>query len=351
MSGAYLGDPAKANRLQAARKKAGFKSGRAAALHFGWSASTYCSHETASRFLQDETAKIYAAAFDVKVKWLLRAEGEGPPVDSVRAAQFRNRIERKADWVKNDPAASSGRRLRLARRLAGFRSTTAAAKATGLMRTTLSAHETGQNSVSDKMARLYGEAFGVSAQWLTTGKLPSGYAPEIERQLPSIIDTYGESDKLAMASLGHLLPSINPTSRVRKIVPPVRSAAQKKVKTDLVPEISGRHLFGHLESGSLADAPQEHVWSFPHRYVAEVLGGHLPATIIVALGSEVGGFDRADRIIVDTSARIAIAGETFVLVDRYGNFDLVKPQAGPLFTQQHSRWSILGKKIGRVTSR
>jgi len=282
---------------------------------------------------------------------LLRAEGEGPPVDPVREAQFRNRIERKADWVKNDPAASSGRRLRLARRLAGFRSTTAAAKATGLMRTTLSAHETGQNSVSDKMARLYGEAFGISAQWLTTGKLPSGYAPEIERQLPSIIDTYGESDKVAMASLGHLLPSINLTSRVRKIVPPVRSAAQKKVETDLVPEISGRHLFRALVSGSLADVPQEHMWSFPHRYVAEILGGHLPGTVIVALGSEVRGFDPADRIIVDTSARIPEAGETFVLVDRFGSFDLVKLHAGDRLPPQDSRWRILGKKIGRVTSR
>jgi len=86
MSGAYLGDPAKANRLYAARKKAGFKSGRAAALHFGWSASTYCSHETASRFLADETAKIYAAAFDVKLEWLLRADGAGPPIDPVREA-------------------------------------------------------------------------------------------------------------------------------------------------------------------------------------------------------------------------------------------------------------------------
>ena len=35
---------------------------------------------------------------------------------------------------------------------------------------------------------LYGEALRVSAKWLTTGELPSGY-PEIESQLPSIIDT------------------------------------------------------------------------------------------------------------------------------------------------------------------
>jgi len=219
------------------------------------------------------------------------------------------------------------------------------------MRTTLSAHETGQNLVSDKMARLYGEAFGVSAQWLTTGRLPSGYAPGIERQLASIIDTYGESDKVAMASLGHLLPLINQTSQARKVAPPVRSATEKKVKTDLVPEIAGRHLFRHLVSGSPADAPQEHVWSFPHRYVAEVLGGHLPATVIVTLTSEVKGFDRADRIIVDTSARIPVAGETFILVDGYGNFDLVGPERGYLLTRQDPRLNILGKKIGRVTSR
>jgi transcriptional regulator with XRE-family HTH domain len=345
---AYLGDPAKANRLQAARKKAGFKSGRAAALHFGWSAPTYCSHETASRYLPDETAKIYAAAFDVELQWLLRAEGNGPAVDPVREAQFRNRIAHKAEWAKNDPAASACRRLRLAR-LAGFRSTTAVAGATGLMRTTLSAHETGQNSLSDRMARLYAEAFRVSAEWLTTGMLPSGYAPEIERQLPSIIDTYSESDKVAMASLGHLLPTIDP-SEVRRIEPPIRSGSQKTLKTDMVPEISGRHLFRGLIAGSLADVPQDHMWSFPHQYVAEVLGGNLPATVVVAAGSEAGGLDRADRIIVDTSARILVAGDTFVLVDGFGNFDLVKAKAGDRVVPPDSRWRILGKKIGRVTS-
>lgn len=350
MSEAYLGDPSMANRLQAARKQAGFKSGRAAALHFGWSAATYCAHETATRYLHDETAKIYAAAFKVNAQWLLRAIGDGPAVDPIRAAQFRNKIKRKAEQAKNDPSASSCRRLRLARRLAGFRSTTDAAGATGLIRTTLSAHETGQNSLSDKMARLYAEAFRVSPEWLTTGGLPSGYPPEIERQLPSIIDTYGEPDKAALTNLSHLLPALGPTHEIRKVVPPLRSAAQKALKSDMVPEIAGRHLFRGLVSGSLADAPQEHMWSFPHRYVAEVLGGSLPATIVVAPGLEVEGMNHADRIIVDTSARTAVAGEIFVLVDRYGHFDLIKPQAGQLLAPQNSL-KVLGKKIGRVTSR
>ncbi|MHC4042961.1 helix-turn-helix domain-containing protein [Bradyrhizobium sp. 23AC] len=351
MSGAYLGDPDKANRLQAARKQAGFRSGRAAALHFGWSAATYCAHETATRFLHDETANIYASAFKVNAQWLLRGIGEGPAVDPVRATQFRNKIERKAEQAKNDPAASSCRRLRLARRLAGFRSTTDAARATGLMRTTLSAHETGQNSISDKMARLYAEAFRVSPEWLRTGALPSGYPPEIERQLPSVVDTYGESDKVAMANLSPLLPVVGLTSETRKVAPPVRSLAPRPLKADMVPEIAGRHLFRGLESGSLADAPQEHIWSLPHRYVAEVLGGLLPATIIVAPGSEVEGLNRADRVIVDTSARTAVAGETFVLVDRNGHFVLIKPQAGQPLDPPDSRWKVLGKKIGRVTSR
>lgn len=351
MSGAYLGDPDKANRLQAARKQAGFRSGRAAALHFGWSAATYCAHETATRYLHDETAKIYASAFKVNDQWLLRGIGEGPAVDPVRATQFRNKIQRKAEQAKNDPAASSSRRLRLARRLAGFRSTTEAAGATGLMRTTLSAHETGQNAVSDKMARLYAQAFGVRAEWIRTGVLPSGYPAQIERQLPSLIDTYGETDKIAMVNLSPLLPAVSPTAEVRKVIPPIRSPAPKTLKADMVPEIAGRHLFRGLTSGSLADVPQEHMWSFPHQYVAEVLGGSLPATIIVAPGLEAEGLNRADRIIVDTSVRTAVPGEVFVVVDRYGHFALIKAPAGQLSVPQNSRLKMLGKKIGRITSR
>jgi hypothetical protein len=46
--------------------------------------------------------------------------------------------------------ASAHRRLRLARRLTGHLSTTDAAVTTGLKRTTLSAHETGQNAISER---------------------------------------------------------------------------------------------------------------------------------------------------------------------------------------------------------
>ncbi len=353
MSRAYLGDPSKANRLHAARKKAGFKSGRAAALHFGWSVATYRAHETATRYLHDETAKIYASAFMVNTEWLLRGLGAGPAVDPVRATQFKNKIERKAELAKSDPAASSGRRLRLARRLAGFRSTTAAAATTGLMRTTLSAHETGQNSLSEKMALLYAEAFRVSADWLTTGKLPSGYPWDIEQQLPSIIETYGELDKDAMEALSHLLPATSlPPEEVRKVSPPVRPKAEKDIKTDMVPEISARHLFRGLVSGDLADVPHEHMWSFPHRYVTEVLGGNLPTTVIVALGSRVKELHRGDRIIVDMSARVAVAGGTFVLVNQHGNFDLIEPKEGEglVSVPPQSGWRIFGKRIGRVTT-
>ena len=102
----------------------------------------------------------------------------------------------------------------------------------------------------------------------------------------------------------------------------------------------------------LADVPHEHVWSFPHRYVAQVLGANLPTTVIVALGSRVSELRRGDRIIVDMSARVAVAGGTSVLVNQHGNFDLIEPKEGegPSSVPPKSGWRIFGKKIGRVTT-
>jgi hypothetical protein len=126
----------------------------------------------------------------------------------VRAARFEMRRAAKKERAASDPVASANRRLRLARRLAGHLSTTNASEATGLKRTTLSAHETGQNAISEKMAQLYGEAFGADGRWLRTGDLPSGYPSEIERRLPALVETYGQSDGNARADLESLFPLV-----------------------------------------------------------------------------------------------------------------------------------------------
>lgn len=56
-----------ADRLKAARTKAGFKSATAAAKAFGWTESTYLGHENGSRGLQIDAAQRYGRAF--RVSW------------------------------------------------------------------------------------------------------------------------------------------------------------------------------------------------------------------------------------------------------------------------------------------
>lgn len=69
------------DRLKDARDKAGFRSARAAALHFHWTPSTYASHENGQTGeIPHAAARKYAKAFRVSAAWLLNGEGDMRPV-------------------------------------------------------------------------------------------------------------------------------------------------------------------------------------------------------------------------------------------------------------------------------
>jgi hypothetical protein len=70
----YKGETARANRLHAARKAAGFKSVRAAAIKFGWQEAAFRSHETATRHFDDATARMYADRHPFGTRRSLRAD-------------------------------------------------------------------------------------------------------------------------------------------------------------------------------------------------------------------------------------------------------------------------------------
>lgn len=69
-------DNAKAARLMAARKKAGFEKPMDAVRAFGWPQSTYLGHENGSRGFKDDTAIKYARALKVSPEWLAFGRGE-----------------------------------------------------------------------------------------------------------------------------------------------------------------------------------------------------------------------------------------------------------------------------------
>jgi hypothetical protein len=60
-----------AQRLTAARKKAGFASAQDAVNRFGWVYATYAGHENGHRGVRKEVLAEYARAFRVDLAWLL----------------------------------------------------------------------------------------------------------------------------------------------------------------------------------------------------------------------------------------------------------------------------------------
>lgn len=72
-------------RLRVARERAGYKSALAAAKHFGWTPSTYASHENGQTPEVPRDAAIkYARAFKVSPSWILTAEGPMEAQNTVR---------------------------------------------------------------------------------------------------------------------------------------------------------------------------------------------------------------------------------------------------------------------------
>lgn len=71
-------------RLRMARAYAGIDDATAAATRFGWTVSTYQSHENGNRGIKPTVAKKYAKAYKVSFTWLMTGEGTmtGPSIDA-----------------------------------------------------------------------------------------------------------------------------------------------------------------------------------------------------------------------------------------------------------------------------
>jgi SOS-response transcriptional repressor LexA len=75
----------KAERLRAARKKAGYDTAQDACDAFGWKVAAYRHHENGTRSFGPDAAKKYARAFRVKAGWLLGIEAidNAQPIDYI----------------------------------------------------------------------------------------------------------------------------------------------------------------------------------------------------------------------------------------------------------------------------
>ena len=76
-----------AERLVEARKRAGFQSGREAALTHGFAPSTFSAHENGTRKIPRKAAEAYAIAFNVTPDWIMRG-AEPRSIGGVREVAF-----------------------------------------------------------------------------------------------------------------------------------------------------------------------------------------------------------------------------------------------------------------------
>jgi hypothetical protein len=321
MFGPYEDDPEKANRLHAARVAAGFKSGRAAALAHGWNQATLRAHETATGFIDRAMIKVYAAAFKVDPQWLERGTGEGPPVDPVRQARFRARIENDGDKARK-AAKEAGKRLRLARRVAGYGSVFAAAEVLDFNRSTLNAHELGQNSISPEVARLYAAAFHCSADWLTNGTRPSGLPAAAEADLDALLDLHGRRESAVRDTFAKFRsgPPVPPPMVKLEGYPRPRSSTPAPSQVS-VPEVAAIELYRATKAGKDPRSGSGRIFSFPDYYLSEDMNCGAETAVIVATGPDRSG--RSARILIDRAFTTPNGSDHYAVVMEDGAVDII----------------------------
>jgi hypothetical protein len=369
------GDPRVGLRLQTARRLAGYRSAREACVSHGWSEPRYRAHEAGTRRPGPDSLAAYAAAFQVGQGWLATGDGEGPEVDYMPVEQREFRTLLKLRALGSGPPEIS-RRLRLARRLAGYRSASAAATAHGWNRSSYHAHETGQSGLSREACQAYAEAFGIRADWLLKGGLPTGWPAAIEAKLPDLLALYDTPETLAQEQLrqGPDLPRMLKPSPVSRR--PVRLRRKLDVLDDPLPggltappEPGNSASIGEYELDALRAMearpsglrgwPPNRRFIFPRSYLRDVLGTDPDHTIIaVATHDEPRlALRKGDRLIIDTASRPVSSSDLFVAV-AYGEPRLVVFDRTDLdeVTDQvldlgHAAAAHIGPLIGRYCGR
>ncbi|WP_146159847.1 hypothetical protein [Bradyrhizobium sp. MOS002] len=326
----YSGDAGQAARLLAARTAAGFATAVDAAQRFGWSVARLRSHEGAARGMNETVLRHYAQAFSVSEEWLRDGTvGAFPPfrdkfieVDPLRVQELELRLEAQRQPAETEDI-DRGRRLRFARRLAGFRSAAAGGAAAKLHRSTVNAHERGVDGFDLVSARKYAKAFGCEPVWLIEGSLPSGYPAEIEKLIGQYLNYHNLDEDDAAARL----PSYQPPPLTSTDVSQPELSTQSMVGGVEIPEFEIAGLAKLLTDSGTATRPTLLPgWSMPHAFLEGILRAVPKGCVMVVVPNraQTNGFSLSlgDRLIVDTSVQevfsavyAAIAGDTLVIAD------------------------------------
>jgi DNA-binding XRE family transcriptional regulator len=340
MYGPYAADPKKANRLHAARRAAGFASAKAATLAHGWSEPTYRAHETGNRFIDSSWEEVYASAFRVSLAWLQSETGEGPAIDPVREARFKARVAREGSQTRKS-AEEAGRRLRVARRVAGYTSVKAAAETLGLKRSTLAAQEVGQNTLSTEAARLYAVAFGCSADWLLTGTGPSGLPAEADAKLGTLLGLHSRLESHVVEIFAGFRPASpgGPSSELSIPAYP-RTLTKREILFETVPEISAVELFKAKKKGKTPAPLPGREFGFPVGFLSASFGCTPGTGAMVTLHPD----EKATGHLLIDQQFTENRADRFLLVRRDGRTRVLRGDDGQMpGPNDRSEWLVVGK--------
>ena len=312
----YFGDIERAARLYAAREGRGFRTTSEAAHRYGWPEARYRAHESAIRRIGEEDASAYCKAFGISREWLDKGPSYPSETDWERRLEplWKERADRlraayRPDDILSVAIDAPARRVRIARRLAGYRNATEAARAMGIVHTTLSAVERGVHGLTDRSAHIFASHFGCEPRWLLEGSKPTGYSPEIDDRIPSLLVDYDLPERAARERLPTTAAS-RPKRR-SAILPSKPSTQRGKNATgyDQIPQYEAASL-AHCGSdlSNLDSTSPTLFWPVPAGYLRSILRANARYTIVVAIGNPIGGlFSAGDRLFVDTSQRLPTA--------------------------------------------
>jgi hypothetical protein len=319
----------KNSRLRAARTMAGFRSARAAALAHSWPESLYAAHETGSRRPSPEQEKAYFAAFGVDPAALDNLEKFGDFDDP-------RRILRRSEKRQREIA---GRRLGLARRLAGYKAAHEATSDYGWKEQSYYAHESGRHAMSEAVATTYGIAYGVSPAWLLRGDRPSrlSHLEKIDDLAEEFVARF--DDRLP----DELLAIVSPSRRGSRH--DVEALKKQKAPPIVLPKATNA-------AGDVVDVVREAAdrqagmaWGFPEGFLGHVWGITSTNLRMVPLtpAPDRPDVSLGDRALVDCDAGSEEPGAAFAVRTESGDISVVRdraPQKGE---------NILGRIVARIS--
>jgi hypothetical protein len=288
--------------LAEARRRAGFASAAAAANAYGWSAVTVRAHERAARKISAIDAEKYALSF-------------GLPVAALEDAE---KAERELDKLLREPLPvpttvqsdeHAGHRLKTVRLIRGFESVRAAADYFGFVQPTLIAHESGLNPMTRRNALGYAAAYGVSPEWLLSGRAPSGLGQPVEASMASV----GDWESLDIRELRRLadVDGEKDTIGLRRLLRERNWVAGLGSDGDNIPEVSARQIGSDF---SYEASESQRIWQLPKGLASSLTGSEAGTLVVLPLDYSHGGFAAGDRLFVDLTKRDRGSGGKFAYI-------------------------------------